>query len=169
MKNKVILIGFMGAGKSTIGRLLSMKLKSGFADTDSFIEESRNSTISHIFATEGEAAFRKYETETLKELMSSDKNLVIATGGGTVTGEENREMMKDATVIYLTASPETLFKRAGTDSSRPLSKTSELFFRLLYERIPLYEEIADYTVNTESKDASGLAQEILEMMEAFEK
>lgn len=167
MNKKIVLIGFMGAGKSTIGRLLATRLKWGFTDTDEYIETSQGMKISDIFAREGEKAFREYETEALKNLMESDKALVIATGGGIITTPENIDIMKKATVVYLKASGKTLFLRAGKDPTRPLSKSSEQFFRLLYERTPIYEEVADFTFDTESLNASESSQKILEMVEAF--
>ena len=119
--NNIVLIGFMGSGKTTFGRWVSRRHNRKFYDTDEYIEKKQNTTISEIFAMKGEEAFRDMETETVKELSDTLDNCVISVGGGLVLREVNRELLRKlGTVVYLKASEEELCKRLSKDTKRPL-------------------------------------------------
>jgi shikimate kinase len=158
----VALIGLMGCGKSTIGKLLAQKLNMDFVDIDQKIEEQEGITISEIFANKGEAAFREIETKLLKTF-SSSSNLVLATGGGAVQKEENIATLKEnCATIYLKASPEVLFDRIKDDKSRPLLQNNnplETLRELLNKREANYLK-ADIIVETEHKSVDEILDEI---------
>jgi len=147
-KNRnIILIGYMGCGKSTVGRKTARALGLTFLDTDAMIEAEEDMTISKLFEEKGEEYFRQRETETIRKLLTEEKGKIIATGGGLPMREENRELLRKlGTVIYLKAEPETLYKRLSGDHKRPLLKEGELRQKIetmLELRNPVYEEIAD--------------------------
>ena len=116
MKN-IILIGFMACGKSSVGRRLSQALGMEFLDTDELIEQKEGTTVSDIFATHGEAAFRVMETECLKDLLDREESpFVLSVGGGLPIREENRELLSQlGKVVYLKVSADTVFMRVGKD------------------------------------------------------
>ncbi len=138
----IYLIGFMGVGKSTVGRELSERLEYELIDTDELIEEKEGLSISSIFEKKGEAYFRSLETETVKELSSCD-NIVVSCGGGIIKNEENVRLMKESgKVILLTATPEVIYERVKDSTARPLlegRKSVEGISDLLDERKMLYE------------------------------
>ena len=151
MKNQnTILFGFMGCGKSTIGNLLSKKTGMSFIDLDSYIEQKENKTVAEIFAASGEDYFRQLERDASKEL-SQKKSLVIATGGGTLTFQENVDAFKTSGKIVLLDVPvEVVSERLQGDTTRPLLNRpdKEKAMRELYEkRMPLYQNAADVVVN----------------------
>lgn len=151
MKRKnIILCGFMGCGKSTIGNLLSKKTGMSFIDLDSYIEQKENKTVAEIFADNGEDYFRQLERDASKEL-SQKKSLVIATGGGTLTFQENVDAFKTSGKIVLLDVPvEVVSERLQGDTTRPLLNRpdKEQAMRELYEkRMPLYQSAADIVVN----------------------
>ena len=151
MKRKnIILCGFMGCGKSTIGNLLSKKTGMSFIDLDSYIEQKENKTVAEIFADNGEDYFRQLERDASKEL-SQKKSLVIATGGGTLTFQENVDAFKTSGKIVLLDVPvEVVSERLQGDTTRPLLNRpdKEQAMRELYEkRMPLYQNAADIIVN----------------------
>ena len=120
MKN-IVLIGFMGSGKTTIGKSLEEKTDMVFVDTDELIEAYEGCKVSEIFADKGEAYFRRLEKETLKNLLESTDNKVISTGGGIVTNQENIPLLKQlGKVFYLRIKPETVVERLEGDKTRPL-------------------------------------------------
>ncbi len=164
MKNNIVLCGFMGCGKSTVGRLLAKELRFKFCDSDSVIEQREGASISNIFAEKGEAYFRQLESEIIKEL-SEQKGLVIATGGGAVLTSENAEnLRKTGLVIFLDISPETVLKRLEGDTTRPLLMRDDkktAVKELMAKRKPLYAAVGHYTVNAET-DAETTAKKILE-------
>lgn len=136
------LIGMMGAGKSTIGKLLSQELGYRFFDTDTLIEQIAQQSISEIFASSGEAAFRQLETQVLSEL-SSYSRLVIATGGGMVLRQQNWSYLRHGLIVWLNVPVELLYSRLKKDSSRPLLHTDnpqETLQTLLTQRQPLYAQ-----------------------------
>ena len=146
--NNIILIGFMGCGKSTIGRKLSEDLSMDYYDIDAFIEENTKMTIPEIFKKAGEKWFRDQEAFALTCLTDAD-NRVIATGGGIVEREENIETMKKGgTVVYLKASVDKLWTRAGKDPNRPLSTDLASFRKRFDSRKALYEAAADIVRDT---------------------
>ena len=120
INDNIFFVGLMGAGKTTIGKLLAKKLKKTFFDTDHEIEKKLGVKVSVIFELEGEEGFRKRETQMIDEL-TQKKDIILATGGGAVLSEENRRMLKErGKVIYLNAKPQNLAKRMAHDKDRPL-------------------------------------------------
>ena len=166
-KPNVFLVGPMGAGKSTIGRLLAAELNLSFRDSDRVIEERTGADIPWIFDMEGEEGFRDRETAVLLEL-SHERDAVIATGGGIVLRAQNREMMKAAGfVCYLTASIDQLVERTARDKKRPLLQVEnprQKIIDLLTLRDPLYQDAADFVVNTDRRSPKSVAQEIASLV-----
>jgi len=150
--NQVILIGSMGAGKSTIGRRLAARLSVSCVDLDAVIVEQAGCSIPDIFAKQGEASFRALESECLKTLCEDGQNNVLATGGGVVLSESNRELIKQSGfVVWLDARPEVLAKRIAGDRNRPLLKGVKPLQRareLDVQRRPLYKSCADLRIDT---------------------
>ena len=162
-KRNIYLVGPMGAGKSTIGRVLAAELHLGFRDSDKVIEDRTGADIPWIFDMEGEEGFRDRESAVLQEL-SQGQDLVIATGGGIILRSENRELMKSSGfVCYLTASIEQLVERTARDKKRPLLQVEnprQKIIDLVSLRNPLYVESADFVVNTDRRSPKLVAQEI---------
>jgi shikimate kinase len=167
-KSNIFLVGPMGAGKSTIGRVLAFELNRQFRDTDRVIEERTGADIPWIFDMEGEAGFRDRETAVLADL-STEIDLVIATGGGIVLRPENRQLMKDSGfVCYLTASTDQLVDRTSRDKKRPLLQVEnprQKIIDLLEMRDPIYRESADFIINTDKRSPKTVAQEIVRLIE----
>ena len=149
-RKNIILCGFMGCGKSTIGNLLSKKMGMSFLDLDAYIEKKENKTIAQIFEDSGEAYFRQLEREASAEL-STKNGLIIATGGGTLTFQENVDVFKQGGKIILLDVPvEIVSKRLENDTTRPLLNRpdKEQAMRELYQkRLPLYKNAADIIVD----------------------
>lgn len=145
------VVGLMGSGKSTIGKLLASRLSLSFVDLDEMIVQAQGKSIPQIFEQDGEAVFRALESQALEEALKFQDS-VIATGGGVILSEHNRERMKDAgQVIWLDASPKTLAARITGDSNRPLLHDVdplEKMIALTSERNPLYEQVADLKIDT---------------------
>lgn len=162
---KIVLVGPMGAGKSTIGRLVSKQLQLPFKDSDHVIEERCGADIPWIFDVEGEEGFRQRETAALKDLMN-EASLVLATGGGIILREENRQLLKQADeVIYLSADIEHLLRRTAKDKKRPLLQVADprqKMLELLKQRDPLYRSVATRIVVTDSRSPKLVAKEITE-------
>lgn len=160
----IILIGFMGSGKSTMGKLVANKLKCPFIDTDHYIEKKEGRTISDIFADDGEEYFRNLETEVLKELLESKERMVLSLGGGTPLREENRALLKDTGyVIFLKVTPEEAYNRLKDDTERPLLQVpnpKEQIAKLLDFRNPIYEAAADYVLLEENKSLDDVFYEL---------
>jgi shikimate kinase len=163
MQNNIILVGLMGAGKSTIGRHLARRLNLTFYDSDKVVEERTGVSIPTIFAVEGEAGFREREEQVIAELTALP-NTLIATGGGSVLRESNREHIKaGGTVIYLRASAEQLFQRIRHDKTRPLMQTAnpmQTLRDLLKAREPLYMEVADLIMPTGKQKVNVILRDI---------
>jgi len=161
--NNIFLIGLMGSGKTTIGKLLSKKLDKFFFDSDQVIEERLGVKVPLIFEYEGESGFRERESNVLKDLVAK-KNIILATGGGVILSSKNRELLSsNGVVIYLKADYENLAKRMENDKSRPLLQGKEIIptlKKLFKTRDPLYTSIADYKVNTKNKKAYQIEKEI---------
>jgi shikimate kinase len=157
MSSNIVLIGFMGCGKSSIGRRLATRLGHEFLDSDDLITARAGKSITEIFATEGEERFRERETTELGELLEST-GIVLATGGGAVLRAQNRDLLRGiGTVIWLHADPSILFDRATRSRKRPLLEVENpraTFNNLLESRLPIYRETCDLQV-----DASGLSHE----------
>ena len=165
MKGKnIVLIGFMGCGKSTVGKKLAGALSYEFSDTDAMIEEAYGKTISKMFEEDGEEYFRTAETELLQKLSAEAKGLVLATGGGMPMREENAALLKEiGTVIFLETKIETILERLQNDTGRPLAdgEDREARLRPLYEkRLPVYRAAADYILDTEEKSFYAIIEEI---------
>ena len=166
------ITGPTGAGKSTIGRQLAKKLRRRFWDSDREIEERTGVSISWIFEMEGEAGFRDREQKMIDELSALD-NVVVATGGGAVLAESNRQILADrGTVVYLAARPEQLYRRMARDKSRPLLQTGDKrqqIKQLMAQRDPLYREIADIIVATGEQSVQRTVSEVIRQLEQMEK
>jgi len=152
-KKNLILIGFMGSGKTMVGLKLSYRLRTPVEDTDKLIERREERTISEIFATDGEAAFRKMETDILGEIKERNYGRIISVGGGTPVNPANRALLKECgTVIYLKASPEKIYERVKHDTARPLLQCENPLPRireLMEARREAYEECADIVIDTD--------------------
>lgn len=167
LDRNIYLVGPMGVGKSTIGRLLAAELVLSFCDSDKVIEDRTGADIPWIFDMEGEAGFRDRETAVLEEL-SREKSLVVATGGGIIIRSENTNIMKaSGYVVYLTASIDQLVERTSRDKKRPLLQVEnprQKIIDLLSYRDPLYQAAADFIINTDRRSPKGVAQEIASLV-----
>ena len=164
LPENIFLVGLMGAGKSTVGRILARRLGKRFVDTDHEIEKRNGVTIPVIFEIEGEDGFRRREQEVLADL-AQEKDLVLSTGGGIVLKPENREVLRNhGFVVYLNARPELLADRTKHDRTRPLLNVEDPLTRLreLYAvRDPLYREVAHAIVETGRGAPQQVVQAIL--------
>lgn len=170
MKNtNIILTGFMGSGKTTVGIKLSYRLKRTFIDTDKMIEKHSGHTISELFELYGEEKFRQMETQYLQELIETARNQIISVGGGTPIREENRALLKElGTVIYLKVSPDCVYERVKNDNKRPLLATPnprETIKQLLTKREEYYGDGADIIIDTDHRDVNELVDEIERSLE----
>jgi shikimate kinase len=159
----IFLVGLMGAGKTSIGKLLAKRLGKSFVDCDHEIERVTGVKIPVIFEIEGEAGFRVREARMLADLVRG-RNLVLATGGGAVLLPQNRTALAgNGVVVYLRAAAPDLLQRTRHDRNRPLLRTAEPLTRLeqLYaERDPLYREVADIVVDTGNQSLGSLAHKL---------
>jgi shikimate kinase len=148
----LILIGFMGTGKTTVGMRVARSLGFRFVDTDKLVVKEAGKPITQIFAEEGEESFRAMETEALRRC-AAEGGQVISTGGGIVTRPENRELLREiGYVIWLRAAPETIYERVRRNRNRPLLQTPDplaTIRELLAARASLYEGCADLAVSTD--------------------
>lgn len=163
-KDNIVLIGFMGSGKTTVGMELAKRKNMDFLDTDAYIEEQEGMTISEIFAKKGEAYFRRVETERLCHFRDTLNNTVISTGGGMPLRKENAQLLKEiGKVYYLTAANQIIYDRVKSDSKRPLlqnKKPYEKICELMKERKPLYEAAADVLIDTNSNELDVVIADI---------
>jgi len=172
VKTSIALIGFMGTGKTAVGKALAEKLGKGFVELDPLIEQKAEKTIPEIFKQDGEIAFRELEMEVTKEV-SKGKNLVIACGGGVVLNKINIDRLrKESIIVYLSASPRVILKRISNDAEeRPLLEVANptLTIReLLRFRKPFYERAADITINTSKLDIDTVVEQIISKVKADE-
>ncbi|MGF6272270.1 shikimate kinase/3-dehydroquinate synthase [Massilia sp. UYP11] len=169
--DNIFLVGLMGAGKTTIGRLLARKLNRRFVDSDHEIEARTGATIPWIFEIEGEACFRRREADVIRDL-SSQQGLVLATGGGAVLDPKSRALLAErGTVIYLRASIGSILQRTANDKNRPLLQTADpraKLEELWTQRDPLYREIADLVIDTGRPNVQSMVQTILDQLAAQE-
>lgn len=162
----IVLIGFMGSGKTSVGIRLSYKLRRPFLDTDKTIEQREGRSINDIFATDGEAYFRTLETNLLRELSERLHDQILSVGGGTPLREENCMLLKQiGTVVYLRVRPETVYNRLRGDNSRPLLQGEDPLMKingLLMERKAIYEAAADIIVDVDDKNMDAVLESIQE-------
>ncbi|MBR0574503.1 shikimate kinase AroK [Pasteurella atlantica] len=167
-KRNIFLIGPMGAGKSTIGRQLAQLLGMDFVDSDTEIEQRAGADIDWIFDLEGEAGFRKREEKIINEL-TQQQGVVLSTGGGTIVSKDNRNMLSArGIVIYLETTVDKQFERTQRDKKRPLLQNEDpraVLEELAKQRNPLYEEIADITLQTDQQSARLMASQIIDLMD----
>jgi len=161
----------MGAGKTTIGKLLSNKLGFGFIDLDKIIEEKSGVKINTIFEIEGEEGFRERELQVLNDCIEKDK-VVISTGGGIVTNEKSRiHLIKhNALIIYLKANLQTLCNRLKNDNSRPMlhvDNKEQVIEKILEDRDPYYKDLADMDVDTSQMKSIDVVKFIIKKMDAI--
>ena len=163
----IYLVGLMGSGKTTLGKILSKKLDKIFYDSDQVIEEKLGVDVPMIFEYEGEAGFREREKDILNKLVGI-QNIVLATGGGIILSKSNRDLLaKNGIVIYLKSNQKDLILRMKNDKTRPLLKNGnieEIIKKLCKEREPLYEEIADFEIMTKNKRVHEVVNEIIRII-----
>ena len=168
MKTNIALIGFMGTGKTVVGKLLAGKLDRKFFELDLLIEQKAGKAIPEIFEQDGEIAFRELEIEVIKEI-AKEKYSVIACGGGIVLNKINIDRLGESSrIVYLTASPRVILKRVSSEEGqRPLLEVDNpaLAIReLLKFRKPFYERAADVTINTSKPDIDSVVEQIIEKL-----
>lgn len=170
-ENNVVLIGFMGSGKTSVGLRLSYRLRRPVEDTDKLIERREGCSISHIFAAKGEAYFRDLETALLRELADREYSYIYSAGGGTPVRECNRELLKRiGTVIYLRVRPETVYERLKGDRNRPLLQCEnprERIRELLESRREAYESAADVILDADNMTLEDIVETIAGKAEAI--
>ncbi len=163
----IFLVGMMGAGKTSVGRVLAKRLQKTFYDSDHVIEDRTGVKIPVIFEIEGETGFRVRESAVLDELTAL-RDIVLATGGGAVLNVKNRERLRNrGTVVYLRASVRDLLNRTRHDKNRPLLQAADPRARLteLYEiRDPLYSEVAHLTVDTGNQSLTSLVNRLCQLL-----
>lgn len=162
----IVLVGIMGSGKSSIGRILAVTLGFQLIDTDAMVVEAAGMQITEIFAWKGEEVFRHYESKVLQCLVDRKvRGVIIATGGGIVTREANLPLLHQlGFVIQLTANEDVIFERVSRNRSRPLLHTPnprETVSQLIATRSPLYDAAADFTVDSSTKSHTQVAKEII--------
>lgn len=172
-KKNIVLIGFMGSGKTTVGIRLSYRLRKTIEDTDKLIERREKRTIREIFAQDGEEHFRKMETEMLREAGLKMKNQIVSVGGGTPVKAENRELLKQlGTVIYFRVKPETVYNRLKHDTTRPLLQCENPLARiteLLEQRKEAYESCADIIIDVDELSMQQVVDRVLFELEKKRK
>ena len=166
--NNIVLVGPMGSGKTTIGRRLSENLNLDFFDLDHEIINITGVSIDHIFDVEGEKGFRARESDVIKKLCGMT-NIVLATGGGAVIVEENRELIKKAgSVVYLSSSVDQILRRTAKSKTRPLLEKSnnrrKTIIDILEARDSLYNEVASIIINTNRKKLNEVIDEIIKAL-----
>jgi shikimate kinase len=171
-QGNILLIGFMGCGKSTVGRELQQRIGCPLVDMDHAIEQQAGKSVSRIFEQEGETAFRDYETKLLRNLAAHPgTRRVISTGGGVIGREENRRLLRElGFVVWLDAPVEDIIERTSRNAERPLLATEDPAARiraLMEIRRPLYEETAHLRINTRGLDFRELTCGILDSASYF--
>ena len=160
----IFIVGPMGSGKSTVGKIISDELFLNFFDTDDEIESRTGASIDWIFDLEGEEGFRKRESSILEEMVKQN-SIVLSTGGGIILSDSNREMLSSrGTVFYLSTPISVQLERTSKDKDRPLLKNGdpeEILTRLQKERKDLYESVSDHIIDTENKSSQEVASEII--------
>ena len=172
MKTSIALIGFMGTGKTVVGKAVAEKLGRDFVELDVLIEQKAGKPIPEIFQQEGEVAFRELEIEVIKRV-AENKKQVIACGGGIVLNKINIDRLKkDSVIVYLTALPKVILERVSGDrGERPLLQVTNpalTIQELLRFRKPFYERAADIKINTSNWDVNSVAEQIINRIKQVE-
>ncbi len=166
IKHNIILIGFMGSGKTSVGKVLAKRLSYHFCDTDQMLEQKTGDTISHLFSLHGEEYFRDLETNLLIEMVPDLHRTVLSTGGGLPIRPKNTDILKEmGYVIFLKASKATTVSRLLGDATRPLLQGDELETRveqMLEIRTPMYEKAAHEIIVTDNKSVQDLVDMIMD-------
>ena len=168
----IVLIGFRGTGKSTVGKLLANRLKRSFIDTDEYIVNTTGKTIKEIFQEEGEKRFRQIEADTIALLSVMDKKVIAAGGGAVLKNKNVRNLKSNGVLILLEAAPDIIHKRISLDEKtiyqRPSLTDKGAFEEIKYlikQRQKLYEEAASHRINTSNKSREEIVEEIIYIME----
>ncbi len=165
-KNNIVLVGYMGSGKTTFGTALAKELGMEFVDADAYIVSKTGKSIPDIFAQDGEESFRKIETDILKEFNETLSNTILATGGGMPLRKENSRLLKEiGTVLYLMASPKEIYDRVKGDTNRPLLQCDNPYQKIcdmIKQRHPIYARCADEIVDTNCNDLQWIVSEMKE-------
>lgn len=172
LSGNIFLVGMMGAGKTTVGKLLAQQLGKVFVDSDEEIQQRTGVTIPHIFDIEGEAGFRQREASVIQDLVLLD-NIVLATGGGTVLNEHSRvALCCNGIVVYLKSTIHDLWQRTRHDRNRPLLQTADPHTKLknMYEqRDPLYAQVANLVMLTGKQSAQSLVLHLQQELNRYSK
>ena len=163
----IFIVGPMGSGKSTVGKIISDELFLNFFDTDDEIESRTGASIDWIFDLEGEEGFRKRESSILEEMVKQN-SIVLSTGGGIILSDSNRELLSSrGTVFYLSTPISVQIERTSKDKDRPLLKNGdpkEILTKLQENRKDLYESVSDHVIETENKSSQEVASEIINLI-----
>lgn len=164
-RGHLVLVGLMGVGKSTVGRLLAERLGRRFVDTDTVVEERAGASVREIFTERGEEAFRDLESEVLRDVLATTEPLVVAAAGGVVVREQNRAELRRRAgrVVWLRADPALLAQRVKAGGHRPLvdEHPEETLRRLDLEREPAYREVADAVVSVDGRTVQEVVEAVL--------
>ena len=172
MAEHLLLVGMMGAGKSTVGRLVAARLGRPHVDTDVEVERTAGMSVSAIFSTRGEAWFRLEESRVLAEALAGEVPAVVSVGGGAVLDAADRVALRaGGTVVWLRARPETLARRVGKKGDRPLlagaaEGTTAVLARIEAERRPLYEEVAAEVIDVDELTTTAVADRVVALAPA---
>lgn len=171
--NNIILIGFMGCGKTSVGKKLAKQLGYLFQDTDEMIVEQERKSISNIFQENGESYFRDTEEKLLETMVGMVHQTVLATGGGMPLRDKNQRLLRElGFVVYLRATKETTILRVQNDTSRPLLQGDNLSLKideLLLKRRPIYEKCAHTIIDTDGLDFDTIIEKIIDAQRSGEK
>jgi shikimate kinase len=165
--SRILLVGMMGAGKTTVGRLLAERFDCPYVDSDEQVEAATGRTVPELFEVDGEAAFRAAESAALAGALATDGPIVVAVAGGAVLDPANRDRLRrSGTVVWLRAEPATLAGRVGDGVGRPLldGDPAAALDRLDRVRRPLYREVADVAVDVDGLTAAEVADEVLKAL-----